>query len=391
MRKMLDSLIMKLLVGVFLGIFIGLYAGEKVIVLIATVKYLLGQIIFFVVPIIILGFITPAIARLKSNASKMLGTMILLAYISSLGAATFSMIAGYSLIPNLNISVVSENLRTIPEILFKLNIPPIMSVMSALVLAIFVGLATVRTGAVYVEKILYDLNDITLDIVNKIIIPILPFFITTTFATLAYEGIITKQLPVFLKVVVIILIGHFIWLALLYGIAGLISGKNPMRVLKKYGPAYLTAVGTMSSAAALPVALKCAKSSDALDDEIAEFAIPLGSTIHLCGSVLTEVFFIMVVSKILYGSMPPLPTMMLFIVLLGIFAVGAPGVPGGTVMASIGIVLSVLGFDDTGVALVLTIFAIQDSFGTACNVTGDGALALILNGIFKKKVSREMA
>ncbi len=187
------------------------------------------------------------------------------------------------------------------------------------------------------------------------------------------------------------MIGHFIWLALLYGIAGLISGKNPMRVLKKYGPAYLTAVGTMSSAAALPVALKCAKSSDALDDEIAEFAIPLGSTIQLCGSVLTEVFFIMVVSKILYGSMPPLPTMMLFIVLLGIFAVGAPGVPGGTVMASIGIVLSVLGFDDTGVALVLTIFAIQDSFGTACNVTGDGALALILNGIFKKKVSREMA
>ncbi len=391
MRKMLDSLIVKLLVGVFLGIFIGLYVGENVIVLIATVKYLLGQIIFFVVPIIILGFITPAIAKLKANASKMLGAMILLAYVSSVGAASFSMVAGYSLIPNLNISVASENLRVIPEILFKLNIPPIMSVMSALVLSIFVGLATVRTGSTYVEKILYDLNNITLDIVNKIIIPILPFFITTTFATLAYEGIITKQLPVFLKVVVIILIGHFIWLALLYGIAGLVSGKNPMRVLKKYGPAYLTAVGTMSSAATLPVALKCAKSSDALDDEIAEFAIPLGSTIHLCGSVLTEVFFIMVVSKILYGSMPALPTMILFIVLLGIFAVGAPGVPGGTVMASIGIIISVLGFDDTGVALVLTIFAIQDSFGTACNVTGDGALALILNGLFRKKVSEEIA
>lgn len=391
MKKMLDSLIVKLVLGVLLGTFIGLYAGEKVIVLIATVKYLLGQIIFFVVPIIILGFITPAIARLKSNASKMLGAMILLAYLSSLGAAAFSMIAGYTLIPNLNISVASESLRTIPEIIFKLNIPPIMSVMSALVLAIFVGLATVRTGAKYVEKILYDLNNITLDIVNKIIIPILPFFITATFSTLAYEGIITKQLPIFLKVVVIILIGHFIWLALLYGIAGLVSGKNPMRVLKEYGPAYLTAVGTMSSAATLPVALKCAKSSDALDDEIAEFAIPLGSTIHLCGSVLTEVFFVMVVSKILYGSIPPLPTMILFIVLLGIFAVGAPGVPGGTVMASIGIVLSVLGFDATGVALVLTIFAIQDSFGTACNVTGDGALALILDGLFKKKSKREIA
>lgn len=390
MKKMLDSLIVKLLLGVFLGVFIGLYAGEKVILLVATVKYLLGQIIFFVVPIIILGFITPAIAKLKSNASKMLGTMILLAYISSVGAAAFSMIAGYTLIPNLNISVASESLRTIPEIIFKLNIPPIMSVMSALVLAIFVGLATVRTKVKYVEKILYDLNEITLDIVNKIIIPILPFFITATFATLAYEGTITKQLPIFLKVVVIILIGHFIWLTLLYGIAGLVSGKNPMRVLKKYGPAYLTAVGTMSSAATLPVALKCAKSSDALDDEIVEFAIPLGSTIHLCGSVLTEVFFVMVVSKILYGSMPPLPTMILFIVLLGIFAIGAPGVPGGTVMASIGIIISVLGFDDTGVALVLTIFAIQDSFGTACNVTGDGALALILNGLFKKNTSKEV-
>lgn len=391
MKKMLDSLIVKLLVGVFLGIFIGLYAGEKLILLIATLKYLLGQIIFFVVPIIILGFITPAIARLKSNASKMLGTMILLAYVSSVGAAAFSMIAGYALIPNLNISMASENLRIIPEIIFKLNIPPIMSVMSALVLAIFVGLATVRTSSEYIEKILYELNDITLDIVNKIIIPILPFFITTTFATLAYEGIITKQLPIFLKVVVIILIGHFIWLALLYGIAGLVSGKNPMRVLKKYGPAYLTAVGTMSSAATLPVALKCAKSSDALDDEIAEFAIPLGSTIHLCGSVLTEVFFLMVVSKILYGSIPPLPTMILFIVLLGIFAVGAPGVPGGTVMASIGIVISVLGFNDTGVALLLTIFAVQDSFGTACNVTGDGALALILDGLFKKKRNKKIA
>ncbi|MEG1087777.1 MAG: cation:dicarboxylase symporter family transporter, partial [Cetobacterium sp.] len=167
--------------------------------------------------------------------------------------------------------------------------------------------------------------------------------------------------------------------------------QNPISLLKFYGPAYLTAVGTMSSAATLPVALSCAKESKVLDDDIANFAIPLGATVHLCGSVLTEVFFVMTVSQVLYGTLPAMGTMVLFIVLLGIFAIGAPGVPGGTVMASLGIISSVLGFDDTGIALMLTIFALQDSFGTACNVVGDGALALILNGIFKNKKKESVA
>lgn len=228
-----------------------------------------------------------------------------------------------------------------------------------------------------------------LSVVYKIVIPILPIFIASTFATLSYEGSITKQFPVFLKVIVIVLIGHYIWLAVLYLLGGVVSGKNPWNLLKHYGPAYLTAVGTMSSAATLPVALSCAKKSNVLHDDVADFAIPLGATTHLCGSVLTEVFFVMTVSKILYGSLPSLGTMILFVFLLGIFAVGAPGVPGGTVMASLGIIISVVGFDETGTALMLTIFALQDSFGTACNVTGDGALALILNGIFKKDLAEK--
>ncbi|MDJ0288796.1 cation:dicarboxylate symporter family transporter, partial [Bacillus altitudinis] len=155
--------------------------------------------------------------------------------------------------------------------------------------------------------------------------------------------------------------------------------------VKYYGPAYLTAVGTMSSAATLPVALESAKKSKALREDIVDFAIPLCSNIHLCGSVLTEVFFVMTVSQILYGKIPSLPTMILFIVLLGVVAIGAPGVPGGTVMASLGLIISVLAFDEAGTALMLTIFALQDSFGTACNVTGDGAIALMLTGIAKKK------
>ena len=141
----------------------------------------------------------------------------------------------------------------------------------------------------------------------------------------------------------------------------------------------------MSSAATLPVALECARKSETLDEDIVNFAIPLGATVHLCGSVLTEIFFVMTVSQVLYGTLPAMGTMVLFIILLGIFAIGAPGVPGGTVMASLGIIVSVLGFSDTGVALMLTVFALQDSFGTACNVVGDGALALILNGLFKNR------
>ena len=389
MAKIKDSLIVKLILGVVVGLIVGLYCNETVIGVVQSIKFILGQLINFTVPLIILGFIAPAITKMKSNASKMLGVMLLLAYTSSVGAAFFSMIAGYSIIPKLNIVSTVEGLKELPKMIFRVEIPPVFSVMSALVLALFLGLAVVWTQSEAFEKLLDEFNNIMLKLVYAIIIPILPFFIASTFATLAYEGGITKQLPVFLKVVVIVLIGHFIWLTVLYTLGGIISGKNPFNLLKFYGPAYLTAVGTMSSAATLPVALSCAKKSKALDDDIANFAIPLGSTVHLCGSVLTEVFFVMTVSQVLYGELPALGTMVLFIILLGIFAVGAPGVPGGTVMASLGIIISVLGFDDSGVALMLTIFALQDSFGTACNVVGDGALALMLNGIFKKELAKK--
>jgi len=341
-----DTLIIKLVLGVIAGIIIGLVANEKVISVILPIKFFLGELIFFVVPFIIIGFIAPAITQLKSNASKMLLTMLGLSYISSVGAAFFSATAGYALIPKLNIVSNVEGLKELPPILFKVQIPPAISVMGALVLALLMGLAVVWTNSKRTEELLNEFNNIMLMIVNKIIIPILPIFIATTFATLAYEGSITKQLPVFLKVILIVLVGHYIWIAILYTIGGIVSGKNPWSLLKHYGPAYMTAVGTMSSAATLPVSLKCVRKS---------------------------------------GVVPPFGTMVLFIVLLGIFAVGAPGVPGGTVLASLGLIISVLGFDETGTALMITIFALQDSFGTACNITGDGALALILNGIFKKK------
>ena len=385
MEKKGDTLIIKLILGVIIGLCVGLFVNEQVISIILPIKFFLGQLIFFVVPFIIIGFIAPAITQLKSNASKMLVTMLGLSYISSVGAAFFSAMSGYAIIPKLNIISNVEGLKELPKVLFKVEIEPPITVMAALVFALLLGLATVWTGSKRTEELLNEFNNIILMVVNRIIIPILPIFIATTFATLAYEGSITKQLPVFAKVIGIVLIGHYIWISVLYIIGGIVSGKNPWNLLKHYGPAYMTAVGTMSSAATLPVSLKCVRKSGVLDEEITNFAIPLGATTHLCGSVLTETFFVMVVSKILYGDVPAFGTMMLFIILLGVFAVGAPGVPGGTVLASLGLIISVLGFDEAGTALMITIFALQDSFGTACNITGDGALALILNGIFKRK------
>lgn len=385
MKKVFDSLIFKLVLAVVIGLLIGFYAPASFMNIIVTLKYILGQVIFFAVPLIIIGFIAPSIAKLKSNASKLLGYAVGFAYISSVGAATFSAIFGYMLIPKLSIQSTNEGLRQLPELIFKLDIPQIMPVMSALFLSIILGLAITWTKADLFEKLLDQFQNIVLSLVNRIVIPLLPYFIATTFASLAYEGSITNHLPVFIKVIAIVLIGHFIWLALLYAIGGVISGKNPMEVLKHYGPAYLTAVGSMSSAATLPVALECAKKSKVLRKDILNFSVPLCSNIHLCGSVLTEVFFVMVVSQILYGKLPSVSSMVIFIILLGVFAIGAPGVPGGTVMASLGLITSVLAFNETGTALILTIFALQDSFGTACNVTGDGALTLMLTGIADKK------
>lgn len=390
MSNFFSSLPMRLLLGVVVGIGAGLYADESLMQVILTCKSLLGYLITFCVPLIIIGFIAPSITRLGQNASVMLRVAITLAYISSIGAAFFSTAAGYTLIPYLNITPTVEGLKELPKLLFDLKIDPIMSVMSALVFSVLIGLAAAWTKATTVTAVLEEFQKIVLAIVTKVVIPLLPIFIGCTFCGLSYEGTITKQLPVFLMVVVIVMVGHYIWLALLYLLAGAYAKANPMEVLKHYGPAYITAVGTMSSAATLAVALECALKSRVLRKDLVNFGIPLFANIHLCGSVLTEVFFVMVVSQVLYGTLPAFGTMVLFCLLLGIFAIGAPGVPGGTVMASLGLIISVLGFDATGTALMLTIFALQDSFGTACNVTGDGALTLFLTGYAKKHAVEEV-
>ena len=381
MKKLFNNLPFRLLLGIIIGVILGQVFPESVMKVVVTLQYIMGQLITFCVPLIIIGFIAPSITKLGKNASRLLGVAIVIAYASSVCAALMSSGVGYALIPHLSIDTEVAGLRTLPGVVFELNIPQIMSVMSALVLSVLVGLAATWTNSKLTCDFLGEFQNIVLDIVSKIIIPMLPFYIAATFCNLSYEGMITHQLPAFIQIILIVMAGHYIWLAVLYLLAGAYSGKNPWEVLRHYGPAYLTAVGTMSSAATLAVALDCARKSKVLRKDMVSFGIPLFANIHLCGSVLTEVFFCMTISKILYGHLLSIGTMLLFCALLGLFAIGAPGVPG---MASLGLITGVLMFDDAGTALMLAIFALQDSFGTACNVTGDGALTLMLTGYAEK-------
>ena len=386
MKKFFNNTIVQLLIAVIVGILVGFYVEGTVLSAIVSIKHLTGQIIFFLVPLIILGFIAPSIAHLRSNASKMLLFAFGIAYLSSVGASLFGAAVGYQVIPHLDIASDANTLKELPENMLKIDIPPVMNVMTALVLAALIGIATAWVKSDEFSRLLDIFQQMVLEMVKKILLPVLPVFIFANFCILSYQGAVTKQLPIFISILLVVIVCHYIWLALLYGIASIYSRKNGWQVLKYYGPAYLTALGTMSSAATLGVALNCAHKSPILRKEISDVTVPLFANIHLCGSILTETVFVMTVSQLLYGSMPDFFTLVLFILLLGLFAIGAPGVPGGTVLASLGLIISVLQFDESGTALLLTIFALQDSFGTACNVTGDGALTLITD-TYEKKIA----
>lgn len=375
-KRIFSNTIVILVLAVIVGILTGLFIPENGMKSVLVVKQVSGQIVFFLVPLIIIGFVAPSIASLKGNVSRLIIFAFSLAYLSSIGAAFFALLLGYQVIPLLDIQPVTGFLRELPDVLFNLEIPPVLNVMSALLFSVFIGLGCFWIKSKEFTELLLQFREIVLQLVRRILIPLLPLYVAANFCVLSYEGNISR-LGIFLPVILIVIVCHYVWLLLLYGLAALYSKKNSWQVLKFYLPAYFTALGTMSSAATLGVALECIRKSPVLDKKVSDFSIPLFANIHLCGSVLTEVFFVCVVSQLLYGRLPELSALVLFIFLLGVFAVGAPGVPGGTVLASLGIVISVLGFDDAGTALLIAIFALQDSFGTACNITGDGALTLI--------------
>lgn len=385
MRKLLSNTTLRLLLGVLGGVVFGLFASESLIAVVLPIKHILGQVIFFLIPLIIFGFITPSITRLKKNASRLLGSSLLLAYVSCIGSASLAAFVGYKIIPLLDIVPVKEATNSLPEMLFRLDIPPLMPVLSALVFAFLLGLSVIWTKAVKIEGALYEFQDLIFAMVKKILIPILPFFIAANFSILAYEGALASRLPVFLAILVITVLCHLIWISFLYISSGLYARVNPWKVLKYYGPVALTALGTQSSAASLGVAIEQTKKCPELKPEIRDFAIPLFGNIHFPGSILDVVFLSLAVSQLLYGTMPDITQILIFIPLLGIFAIAAPGLPGGTLITSLGLIHAVLGIDDAGAALMITIFALLDSFGTTHNITSDGALTLALSTYTDKK------
>lgn len=261
MKKFLSNTIVQLLIAVIIGLLAGFVVNDAVLEVVICIKHITGQIIFFLVPLIILGFIAPSIAHLRSNASKMLLFAFGIAYLSSIGASFFGAAVGYNVIPFLHIADDANTLKALPENLLKIDIPPVMNVMTALVLAALIGLATAWGKSDEISKLLDTFQKMVLELVKRVLLPVLPVFIAANFCILSYQGAVTKQLPVFLSVLIVVIVCHFIWLSLLYFIAAVYSRKNSWQVLKYYGPAYLTALGTMSSAATLGVALECARKS----------------------------------------------------------------------------------------------------------------------------------
>ena len=399
MKKILHSTIFWLLIAIVIGILVGLVIGEGGMKAVLFVKQVSGQIIYFMVPLIILALISSSIASLKGNAASILLFAFLLAYVSTVLASFFALGVGNAVIPWLHIDKAAS-MRALPPSIYDLQIPPIMGVMSALMLSICLGLGTYWIKSQQYALMLGQFKDMVMHLVKKILIPVLPFFIASNFCALTYKGML-PAMKIFLVIIIIAIVCHFIWLAILYVAASVYSGKHGWDVVKHYGPAYLTALGTMSSAASLGVALDCIRKNKDLDDDIVDFCIPLFNNIHLSGSILTITLFICTISQVLYGAIPTFGSMVFFILMMGIFAIGAPGIPSGTVMASVGLVLAVvmvpdgagslMHFTEEGTSLLITLFALQDSFGTACNLTGDGALTMIVDRYAKKKAASTKA
>lgn len=332
-----------IIVGVALGFLIspmgGAWKTMAVQVLLVT-KQITSQIIFFMVPLIIIGCVAPSITSFKGNATKLLFMTIGIAYLSSILAAMMSIGVSYMMVPHFQIEKPTAIVHELPKVIFPLEIPT-MDTMSALLLAILVGLGTVWIRSERFASALKDVQTMVLAVVKRVLLPILPLFVGASFALLAIEGKL-NQMIVFLPAVVIVVCCQLLWIVLVYCIAAIYSKKNGWEVLGHYPQAYLTALGSMSSAATLPVALDCIKKSKNVSEETADFALPMFCNIHLCGSVISELFLVVTTYYFFFHQLPPIGSLILLAVLVCIIAIGSPGVPGGINMTCSTLVLSIV-------------------------------------------------
>ncbi|GGK29388.1 sodium:glutamate symporter [Caldalkalibacillus thermarum] len=373
-------LIVKLLAGITGGMLIGLYAPEFFSRVFVTFKIIFGQFIGFIIPLIIVFFIASGISELGKQSGKMLGLTSGLAYSSTLLAGILAYVVAVTVVPLLTGPAGEHGEEGAGlEPLFELTIEPIVGVMTALITAFVFGIGMTRVESPVLKQFFDQGKNIVELLIKRVIIPLLPLYIAGVFVDLAAEGSIFPTLRAFGIVLLLAVLTHWVWLLILYTVSGTLTGRNPFRALKTMLPAYFTAIGTMSSAATIPVTLRQAKENK-IKEHVADFAIPLSATIHLSGSTITLVLCSVAVMVLSSGlELPTLGTMLPFIMMLGVIMIAAPGVPGGAVMAALGLLSTMLGFDEAALGLMIALYMAQDSFGTACNVTGDGALALVVD------------
>ncbi|MGL4792566.1 MAG: dicarboxylate/amino acid:cation symporter [Aeromonas jandaei] len=371
------KLVLKLIAGILAGLLLGLYAPEWVARVLFTAKTVIGQLITFTIPLIILFFIMSGIASLPKNSGKLLGKTVALSYCSTILAGLFAFTVASHLIPQLTTAAEPTTAEAVKLTSYvNLEIPPLFGVMSALAAAFVFGIGISATQATDLRRVADQGRDIIDRLLAKVIIPLLPFYIAGVFVEMTVEGTVFATLKTFGVVLVMAILMHWIWLSVLFVGTGLALGRSPAQLIKNMLPAYFTALGTMSSAATIPVALQSSK-NNGVSDAIANFTVPLCATIHLCGSTITLVTCataVMFLSEHL--AIPGIDTMLPFIMMLGVIMIAAPGAPGGGVMSALGLLTSMLGFGEASIALMIALYLAQDSFGTACNVTGDGVIAL---------------
>ena len=385
MKKLplIARIVIWLLIGIGLGVICRTTAFELPIAMTATFRTLFGAFLSFVIPLIILGLIIPGIASLGRQSGKGLLLTTGLAYVSTICAGLTAFVIGKVFLPMFTSDLgllPSEGSSVSP--IFTIDIPVLMSVMSALVLAFILGIGLAAKKDSVLLKVCQDFSDIMMGVISKVIVPIVPLYIGSVFSELSYSGEIFVTIKSFLMVYVVLFLLQVGYLLILYSVAGGIKRKNPFALLKKMLPAYLTAIGTQSSAATIPVTLECTKSNE-VDEEICEFVIPLSATIHIAGDTMTLVLTSMAIF-FMNGQVPTLAQYIPFIFMIGVIMIAAPGVPGGGVMAALGLLESMLGFGALETPLMIALHAAQDSFGTATNVTGDGAIAIFVEKLMKR-------
>ncbi|MBO5635771.1 MAG: dicarboxylate/amino acid:cation symporter [Bacteroidales bacterium] len=383
------GLLPRIIIAIILGVALGLFLPRSIVRLFVTFNGIFSNFLQFLIPLIIIGLVTPAISDIGKGAGKLLLITVVIAYCDTVFSGLLSYGTSVAVFPKLIGNSSAEAVAEFESIepYFSIQIPPMVDVMAALVFAFTLGLGMAFFGSPSMKKFADEFKEIIVKTIEVVIIPLLPIYIFGIFLGMTHTGQAMKVIKVFISIIGVIFLLHIFLLVFQYCVAGGIVRRNPFKLIGKMLPAYFTALGTSSSAATIPVTLECVK-KNGVSDEIAGFTVPLCATIHLSGSCLK--ITACAVALMMMQGMPFDFWMFLgFIMMLAVMMVAAPGVPGGAIMAALGVLATMLGFGEQEQALMIALYITMDNFGTACNVTGDGAIALVMDKIFRKNDRRD--